>query len=179
MNVWPDWRNVWPSWSFLAPTERLRKVWPGGTGQYWVGHGSAWRGEARQDTVNRLRHPTFRRGMATSGVFSERRGSTCLDTTSVPGSTCSRPLSPPSFPRRPPRHARETTLPGLCGTPKTLRLAGMTWEDALSLAGNRVPKKDLWEALIPTMGYMALLRNLRNFSEAGIDMVAAALVSES
>ncbi len=49
-----------------------------------------------------------------------------------------------------------------------LRAAGMTWEDALSLAGPIAVKKDLWEALIPTMGYMALLRNLRNFDEAGI-----------
>lgn len=54
-----------------------------------------------------------------------------------------------------------------------LRRAGMTWEDALSLAGNKLPKKDLWEALIPTMGYMALLRNLRNFDQAGVaDKVA-------
>lgn len=61
-----------------------------------------------------------------------------------------------------------------------LKAAGMTWEDALSLAGSRVPKKKLWEAMIPSMGYMALLRNLRNFDEAGIsqkfiEMVAAKL----
>jgi len=49
-----------------------------------------------------------------------------------------------------------------------LRAAGMTWEDALSLAGTEVDKAALWEALIPSMGYMALLRNLRNFDEAGI-----------
>ena len=49
-----------------------------------------------------------------------------------------------------------------------LKEAGMTWEDALSLAGSKVPKKDLWEAMIPNMGYMALLRNLRNFDEAGV-----------
>lgn len=49
-----------------------------------------------------------------------------------------------------------------------LRQAGMTWEDALSMAGDKVGKKELWEALIPTMGFMALLRNLRNFDEAGI-----------
>lgn len=52
--------------------------------------------------------------------------------------------------------------------PETLRNAGMTWEDVLSLAGSKVDKKLLWEALIPTMGYMALLRNLRNFDEAGV-----------
>ena len=49
-----------------------------------------------------------------------------------------------------------------------LKGAGMTWEDALSLAGNKVPKDKLWEAMIPNMGYMALLRNLRNFDEAGV-----------
>lgn len=46
--------------------------------------------------------------------------------------------------------------------------AAMTWEDALSLAGGKVNKAKLWEALVPTMGYMALLRNLRNFDEAGV-----------
>jgi hypothetical protein len=51
---------------------------------------------------------------------------------------------------------------------EALAAAGMTWEDALSLAGDRVPKADLWTALIPTMGYTALLRNIRNFDEAGV-----------
>ena len=45
--------------------------------------------------------------------------------------------------------------------------AGMTWEDVQSLGGG-VHKGRLWAALIPAMGYMALLRNLRNFDEAGI-----------
>lgn len=49
-----------------------------------------------------------------------------------------------------------------------LRNAGMTWEDTLSAAGSKLPKRKLWESLIPTMGYMALLRNLRNFDEAGV-----------
>ena len=64
-------------------------------------------------------------------------------------------------------------------SPENLQAAGMTWEDALSLAGNKVSKKDLWEALIPTMGYMALLRNLRNFDEAGVsDAVATKVVAK-
>ena len=57
-----------------------------------------------------------------------------------------------------------------------IREAGLTWEDLIP----RVPahlKVQAWEALIPTMGYMALLRNLRNFDEAGISMRAKALVS--
>lgn len=54
-----------------------------------------------------------------------------------------------------------------------LRAAGMTWEDVLSLGGSRLDKKRAWEALIPTMGIFALLRNLRNFDEAGVSLPAA------
>ncbi|MGX6605958.1 TROVE domain-containing protein [Micromonosporaceae bacterium Da 78-11] len=59
---------------------------------------------------------------------------------------------------------------------EALAKAGMTWEDALSLAGPALPKARLWTALIPGMGYMALLRNLRNFDEAGVDDEVAAQV---
>lgn len=52
--------------------------------------------------------------------------------------------------------------------PDQLKAAGMTWEDVLSLAGSKVDKRKLWESVIPSMGYMALLRNLRNFDEAGV-----------
>lgn len=59
-------------------------------------------------------------------------------------------------------------------TSEDLQNAGMTWEDVLSLAGDKVSKKELWEAIIPSMGYMALLRNLRNFDQVGIsDKVAS------
>ena len=51
---------------------------------------------------------------------------------------------------------------------EVLREAGMTWEDVLSLAGSTVDKAELWSAVIPSMGYMALLRNLRNFDQAGV-----------
>jgi hypothetical protein len=61
--------------------------------------------------------------------------------------------------------------------PEALRGAGMTWEDALSLVGSKVDKAKLWTALIPSMGYMALLRNLRNFDEAGVDDETAAGVA--
>lgn len=50
--------------------------------------------------------------------------------------------------------------------------AGMTWE---SLAGWLQGPMDAaaWEAIIPSMGYMALARNLRNFDQAGVsDKVA-------
>lgn len=55
--------------------------------------------------------------------------------------------------------------------------AGMTWEDVLSLLGSKIDKAVLWEALIPSMGYMALLRNLRNFDEAGVSDKVAATVA--
>lgn len=50
--------------------------------------------------------------------------------------------------------------------PATLREAGVTWEDALSAVGSKVDKARLWSALIPSMGIMAQIRNLRNFDEA-------------
>lgn len=59
-----------------------------------------------------------------------------------------------------------------------LKAAGMTWEDAMSLAGSKVSKGDLWSALIPTMGFMAQVRNLRNFDDAGVpDDVAADVIA--
>jgi hypothetical protein len=67
--------------------------------------------------------------------------------------------------------------PAVLLDPDALARAGMTWEDALSLAGSSVDKVRLWTALIPSMGYMALLRNLRNFDEAGIDDDVAAWVA--
>ncbi|MFI6658383.1 TROVE domain-containing protein [Streptomyces sp. NPDC050523] len=54
-----------------------------------------------------------------------------------------------------------------------LAAAGMTWE---ALAGWLQGPMDraAWEAVIPSMGAMALTRNLRNFDEAGVsDEVAA------
>src|SRR5690606_15992047 len=45
--------------------------------------------------------------------------------------------------------------------------AGLTWE-ALSGAIEGGMDAKAWEAVIPSMGYMALLRNLRNFEQAGV-----------
>jgi hypothetical protein len=59
--------------------------------------------------------------------------------------------------------------------PDRLALAGFTWEQ---LAGWLQSPMDAaaWEAIIPSMGYMALLRNLRNFDEAHVsDEVALAV----
>lgn len=46
-----------------------------------------------------------------------------------------------------------------------LQRGNVTWE---SLSGLGKMDARAWEAIIPTMGYMALIRNLRNFEQAGI-----------
>lgn len=59
-----------------------------------------------------------------------------------------------------------------------LKAAGMTWEDTLSLAGDKVSKRDLWAALAPNLPYMAAIRNLRNIDEAGVlDKDVASLIT--
>ena len=60
---------------------------------------------------------------------------------------------------------------------EALKAAGVTWEDALSLAGKGVSKAALWSALIPSMGAMALVRNLRNMDEAGVPDDVANIVA--
>lgn len=57
-----------------------------------------------------------------------------------------------------------------------LAQAGMTWE---SLAGwlQGQMDKQAWECIIPSMGYMALARNLRNFDEAGVSDEVAGQVA--
>ncbi|MFF4082610.1 TROVE domain-containing protein [Streptomyces sp. NPDC001777] len=62
------------------------------------------------------------------------------------------------------------------GGPERLAGAGMTWE---ALAGWLHGPMDAaaWEAVIPSMGPMALLRNLRNFDEAGVSDEVAARVA--
>lgn len=44
--------------------------------------------------------------------------------------------------------------------------AKVTWEVLISQFGS---KREVWEAVVPMMGYMALMRNLANFLDAGID----------
>ncbi|MEU7908473.1 TROVE domain-containing protein [Actinoplanes sp. NPDC049118] len=62
------------------------------------------------------------------------------------------------------------------GDPAVLDAAGMTWE---ALAGWRQTTMDAaaWEAIIPAMGYLALLRNLRNFDQAGVSDAVAETVA--
>ncbi|HEY6022129.1 MAG TPA: TROVE domain-containing protein [Candidatus Paceibacterota bacterium] len=63
------------------------------------------------------------------------------------------------------RNDREGFLEMAISDPGMLRQAGMTWEN-LSSSGPMNAKA--WEVIIPSMGYMALLRNLRNFDEANV-----------
>ncbi|MFH8486464.1 TROVE domain-containing protein [Streptomyces longisporoflavus] len=62
------------------------------------------------------------------------------------------------------------------GGAERLAAAGVTWE---ALAGwlQGPMDKAAWEAIIPSMGAMALVRNLRNFDEAGVSDEAAAVVA--
>ncbi|MFI0369680.1 TROVE domain-containing protein [Actinomadura sp. 1N219] len=62
------------------------------------------------------------------------------------------------------------------GGPDRLRSAGITWE---ALAGWLQGPMDAaaWEAIIPSMGVMALTRNLRNFDRAGVSDEVAATVA--
>ncbi|MEV6242309.1 TROVE domain-containing protein [Lentzea sp. NPDC051838] len=57
-----------------------------------------------------------------------------------------------------------------------LRRAGMTWEAVAGWLQGPLTR-EVWEALAPSMGYMALLRNLRNFDEAGMSDEVAATVA--
>lgn len=59
----------------------------------------------------------------------------------------------------------------------TLKAAGFNWED---LSGWLQGPLDapVWEAMLGSMGYMALLRNLRNFEQAGISPSAVKAVCD-
>lgn len=46
--------------------------------------------------------------------------------------------------------------------------AGLTWEVVGGAFGKGGLDAKAWEALIPSMGYMSLLRNLRNFEDKGV-----------
>lgn len=92
------------------------------------------------------------------------------------------------------RHKRETPLPGDLPTIGLNRLAmgmgdeafreafsatfadhsGLTWEQASSKYGKLDAR--FWEAMIPNMGIFAIVRNLRNFDDAGIGKEAQDLV---
>ena len=56
-----------------------------------------------------------------------------------------------------------------------IRESQATWENVISHFGG---SKETWEAVIPQMGYMALLRNLRNFENSNISDEAWETVTE-
>ncbi len=74
-----------------------------------------------------------------------------------------------------PADERRAVVTGPGGSER-LAAAGMTWE---AVAGWLHGPMDaaVWEAVIPTMAPMALLRNLRNFDEAGVSDDVAARVA--
>ena len=57
-----------------------------------------------------------------------------------------------------------------------LHSAGMTWESVAGWLGAPLDAQ-VWERLVAVMGYMALLRNLRNLDEAGVGDAVAQQVS--
>lgn len=63
------------------------------------------------------------------------------------------------------------------GATEVLSQAGITWEALSGWLGGPLTAS-FWESLIPTLGYMALLRNLRNFEKAGISKDARKAVQE-
>lgn len=64
--------------------------------------------------------------------------------------------------------ATEEQIPQVLRDPNIVVDAALTWESVLSLVGSKVDKAVLWDRLIPYMGLMALVRNLRNFDQAGV-----------
>lgn len=74
-----------------------------------------------------------------------------------------------------PSEERRAVVTGPGGAER-LAAAGMTWE---ALAGRLDGPMDAaaWEAVIPSMASMALLRNLRNFDQAGVSDEVAARVA--
>ncbi|MBC2901745.1 TROVE domain-containing protein [Streptomyces cupreus] len=62
------------------------------------------------------------------------------------------------------------------GGVERLAAAGMTWEAVAGWLQGPMDKA-AWESVIPSMGPMALVRNLRNFDEAGVSDEVAAQVA--
>jgi hypothetical protein len=74
--------------------------------------------------------------------------------------------------------ARRELLKRPLALQEMLKDAGATWEYVAGwLSDGQGMDRYAWEAVIPQMGYMALLRNLRNFDEAGVSDEVAATVA--
>jgi hypothetical protein len=77
------------------------------------------------------------------------------------------------FDRVPPHERRQVLR---SGGPGLLLAAGVTWERLSGWLPDGMDA-EAWETVIPTMGYMAMLRNLRNFEKANISKTVADIVS--
>lgn len=111
-----------------------------------------WQGALFQYALDRRRQPGQRRAPASIRTLTAHRALMAL----------------PAAERR-----AVITAPGAA---ERLAEAGMTWE---VLAGWLQGPMDAaaWEAVIPSMGAMALLRNLRNFDQAGVSDTVAAKIA--
>ncbi|MEV5611322.1 TROVE domain-containing protein [Streptomyces sp. NPDC052225] len=112
----------------------------------------AWQGELFRYALDRRHHPDTAVPPASSHVLCAHRELMAV-----------------------PVDARRSVLTSADGAER-LAAAGMTWE---ALAGWLQGPMDraAWEAVIPSMGSMALVRNLRNFDEAGVSDEVAARVA--
>ncbi|MGW1881982.1 TROVE domain-containing protein [Streptomyces sp. NPDC001970] len=111
-----------------------------------------WQGELFQYALDRRYHPDTAVPPASNRTLTAHRALMALPVTE-----------------------RRAAVTGPDGAER-LAEAGMTWE---ALAGWLQGPMDAaaWEAVIPSMGAMALVRNLRNFDEAGVSDEAAARVA--
>ncbi|MEW1644801.1 TROVE domain-containing protein [Streptomyces sp. NPDC091219] len=112
----------------------------------------AWQGELFQYALDRRHHPDTAVPPASSHVLTAHRALMAL-----------------------PVERRRAVVTAADGAER-LAAAGMTWE---ALAGwlQGPMDKAAWEAVIPSLGSMALVRNLRNFDEAGVSDEVAARVA--
>ena len=112
----------------------------------------AWQGELFQYALDRRHHPDTAVPPASNQVLTAHRELMAL-----------------------PVERRRAVVTAADGAER-LAAAGMTWE---ALAGwlQGPMDKAAWEAVIPSMGSMALVRNLRNFDEAGVSDEVAARVA--
>ncbi|MGW1723916.1 TROVE domain-containing protein [Streptomyces sp. NPDC002306] len=111
-----------------------------------------WQGELFQYALDRRHHPDTAVPPASNRVLTAHRELMALPV------------------------ARRRAVVTSAGGAERLAEAGMTWE---ALAGwlQGPMDKEAWEAVIPSMGVMALTRNLRNFDEAGVSDAVAAEVA--
>lgn len=127
------------------------------------------RAAVRMGDVVDLVHPTpssFNQSQLFKVMMDSRHHRDDLDLTGLPQLAVRKGLM--SLP--------QADRPAFLSSPEALRAAGMTWEAATGWVQARLDAA-FWEALIPQMGLMALVRNLRNFDQAGISVAARAAVA--